>query len=389
LATKVTIGKPALFPLTSPPKQPSKKPDEVVYSLKDYGDRQVWVSLPFPDSVELVCDLRPGHLAAKDASDKTLEVQFAELDKKLYDYIGGADVWPKPPHPVTLAKKSPVEVNRSATFFIKYDPDQPLNRATFTLRRCLDEGHGRWTAKLEFSARTAGKAGLSRLIDGVSKIVALSLPKMLPDMRVARLDVAVDCIGVVPIDLIVRVPDPGKRMTYLGDSGVPESHYLFARKPPPKKPPKKKSVRTRGAQRLTLYERRDYLRQLGLKPEFGDAPITRVEVAKRWSKSRPKLSEIGIIKNMFVGRHVAYAAAARTPSSMEWVRFCMAAFGAGVEKAMWLWLTRGGKVFATTYLKCKGDLVSPETWLAWGAGLKMTGLDGWVSLASGSDGGAA
>ena len=167
---------------------------------------------------------------------------------------------------------------------------------------------------------------------------------------------------------------------WLGHNGRPATLYLFARKPLPKKPVTRKGVRTHGAQRLTLYERRDYFRQLGLQPEFGDAPVTRAEVSKRWKNHRPSLSSLPKLANLLEGRRVAYAAEAiKTNRPLDWVRFCMATFGAGTDKAMWLWLTKGGLKFAKAYNSCAGDLVSADWWETWPQGLAMTGLAVWIA----------
>jgi hypothetical protein len=272
-----------------------------------------------------------------------------------------------------------------AKFFIAYDVVQPLNRARLTLKRTPGPDFGSWKLRFEISPSKAGPSGLLKLTAGLAAALPfLDIPKLISAFRVARLDGAIDCIGATPLDLIAHIPKPGKRMVFIGVQGRPESVYFYQAKPPLNAPPKKLGVRTTGPHRLTLYERRDYHLQLSLKPPYGPCPVTRAEVTRRWTKVRPLLSEIESIPNLFAGRRVAYAAAVPAGHPKIWRRFCLAAFGGGVDRSLFSWLPGPGSRFAQAYINCDGDLINPTCSSGWKAGLKATGLLNWMEITPGS-----
>lgn len=378
MAVKLTSGAKALFPLTSPPPKPTPEPDKaLIAKVVSYGDREIIVTIPFPDSIELVAGITNDILDVPDLSGKSAKLMYSELDLDIQQsLVEIAMILPS-------FVKGGVNLNKTkAEFFIQYDAVQPLNKGRLLLWRTKKDDFGSWSVRLEFSPAKAGAAGLQKLIEGIEAALPfLSSAKLLQSFRIARLDGAIDCIGASPLDLIAHVLKPGKRMVFVGDHGRPESVYFFERKEPLKKPPANLSVRTWGPQRLTLYERRDYHLQLLMQPPYGPCPVTRAEVTGRWTKNRPLLSQIASVPNLFVGRRVAYAAAVLTGQPKRWRQFCLAAFGGGVEKSLWSWIPGSGLKFAKAYSKCPGDLIDALCWDRWLDGLNATGLTNWIKVA--------
>lgn len=373
-------GAPSLFPLTSPPKEPKPTPEKkILHKIVDCIDRKVWVSVPFPDHITLVADILNEHTITPDQSNKSSKQIYKNLDHEISEalkYIpyGGEGK-------TTLSSKK-LGKYAQFKFSIRYDPKQPLHRAFLTLSRRPGEDFGLWSLKLEFNPSKARVPGLKRIMEQIEDTVAfLNFDALIAAFKIARLDAAIDCIGAHPIDLIAHIPKKGKRLMYSGHDGRPESILLYERKPPLGKPPSQLGVRTTGPLRLMLYERRSYHRQLKLTPPYGDCPVTRVEVTKRWNKGRPHLAALAEISNLFEGRRVAYAAILPVINKARWHSFCQASVGLGPMATAEDWFMKGGLKYAKSYLECEGNLVDPTAWSEWQRGLEVTGFDAWVNAA--------
>jgi hypothetical protein len=377
MAVKLTSGGKLLFPLTSPPPKPEPSPNaELIAKVMDYGDREVVVTIPFPDSIELVAGVTNEIVAGPDQSGKSAKTIYHALDEAIKEYL--VEITTGLPAFVT-GQVNPNKLTRG-TFYIAYDDAQPLNKARLTLWSTKGSDFASWKVKLEFSPSKAGPKGLAKLTDGLEAVLPfLDIKELIKAFTVGRIDCAIDCIGVWPLDLIAHIPLPGKRMVYVGDQGRPESVYFYQRKKPRKKPPHSLSVKTVGPHRLTLYERRDYHLQLCLKPPYGPSPVTRAEVTKRWTKKRPALADLSAITNLFKGRRVAYASAVPAEDKKSWRRFCLAAFGGGVDSSLSNWFPGPGFGFYKAYQECAGDLIDQDSWVQWDAGLKLTGLEQWIN----------
>ena len=376
MVVKLGVGKQLLFPLTSPPSKPMPEPDpKLIAKAVSYGDREIVVTIPFPDTVELLCPILNDLLEVADLSGKPAKQTYNELDQDIKASLPEV----KMGLPATMSGSFNKQLTK-ATFYVQYDPAQPLNRARITLARRQKEELPSWTVKLEFSPSKAGAAGLVQLTSALQIILPyVNIQKLLAAFRVARLDAAIDLLGATPLDLIAHVPKPGKRQVFVGSHGRPETVYFYEQKSPLKVPPSTiSSVKTVGPQRLTLYERRDYHLQLLLEPPYGACPVTRAEVTKRWKKGRPALSDLPTLGNMFKGRRIAYAAAVPTKATKPWRQFCLATFGAGLDKSFWSWLPGPAGEFEGLYRDCVGDLVEESCWEAWQDGLDQTGLSSWI-----------
>ena len=376
MAVKLTSGGKSVFPLTSPPPKPIPLPDEaLIAKVVTYADREITVTVPFPDTLELVAEVVNDLLEFPDQSGKTAKAIYIELDIEIQSWL--VEIAMNPPSGVTahVNPKNPTW----AKFHIAYDENQPLNRAHLALSRKGGESYASWRLKFEFSPFKAGPVGLLKLIAGLEAVLPfMSVPKLIGAFSVARVDAAIDLIGATPLDLIAHIPKPGKRLVYVGSHGRPETVYFYELKSPLKSPPKRLGVQTFGPNRLKLYERRDYQLQLLLQPPYGPSPVTRAEVTMRWTKTRPLLSSLAELDNLFLGRRVAYAAAIPVGDPRAWRKFCLAAFGGGVDKSLYSWLPGPGAKFAKAYANCVGDLIDQTCWVGWWEGIKSTGLDAWV-----------
>jgi hypothetical protein len=381
MAVQIKTGGTPVYSLTSPPEQPTPQPpSELIAKKMQYGDRAVLVTVPFPDSIELIAEVLNEHLLTPDTTGEGTKTIYKKIDTDLKNWAKSVKAG-ETLVPVTSAWTGE---KAKVVFDIQYDPDQPLNRARLTIFRKPTPDFGVWSVKYEFSASKAQAAGLVKLTSAFDDALPIVFEKMLPDFRVSRVDPAIDLIGASPIDLIAHVPKPGKRMVFVGAGGQPESVYLYELKKPLLKPPASISKNTRGPLRLKLYERRDYFRQLALDPPYGDCPVTRVEIEMRWKKHRPKLADLAKVKNAFAGRNVGYAAklADEVPKPKDWLAFCLAAFGGGVATAQQKWQISSGLGYRKLYSSCPGDLINESCWDDWMAGLAITGLTAWIEAAA-------
>lgn len=351
-----------------------------------YGDRNILITVPFPDTVVLVTDVMNQHLSSPFEAGAGTELWiYGQIDEQLTEWVEGFKTGQSVFHPTPSVS---LGARRKAVFKLSYDPGQPLFAAYLTLTRTPAYGEiGSWSVKLEFSASKAGPTGLAKLTSLMSDATFLNVDKLLGTMRVRRIDAAIDLIGAEPLDVIAHIKKPGKRLVYVGDHGRPESVYLYEKKPPLKQPPQKLAKRTVGPLRLKLYERQSYFEQLKLDPPYGPCPITRAETESEWDskKQQPKLADLADLKNQFSGRSVSYAGGCLGQGSSNqrsaWVQFCLAAFGAGVIKSQAKSPLAQGLRFRKLYENAAGDLIADTAWSRWGDGLALTGLSDWVQRA--------
>jgi hypothetical protein len=384
VTVKLTSGTGNLSALTSPPPSPQPLPDgKLVHKLMDYQDRMIWVTVPFPDKISLITDLTNEIQAVPDQSGKKLKFIYKELDELLKTGFKATPLTAGGP----ITSKHKGGDKQKAEFWIKYAGDAVAERAHVTFQRRIGETYPSWSIRIEFNPFKAGISGMSAIRDAIEMIIApfLDFDRMLGSLQITRVDAAVDCIGARPLDLIVRVPKPGKRMIFASDDGDPEAVYLYEKKPDPASPPGNGSYRTTGPLRLKLYERSAYQRQYGQLPTYGGCPVTRSEVSVAWNKNRPLLSQLVDIKNPFEGRHVGYAAAfppldASSKRRKGWIAFCLTSFSTGVRAARWNALVSGG-LFAKWFAETPGDLVAEQAWEQWSSGVIYSGLMDWIEIA--------
>lgn len=383
MAVKISQGSAAVYSLTSRPEQPDPyPPEEFIAQGVEYPDREILVSIPFPDTVELTADILNDHHITPDTSKKSLKQVYAALDEEILAAL--PEICASLPNHITCSKLKKSE----AVFMIRYSELEPLHRARIELRRKEGTDFGSWRVRLEFSASKAGPSGLVKLIAAMSEVLPfLQVETLFPDFRVSRVDPAIDLIGARPLDLIAHIPHPGKRLVYVGEDGAAETIYLYQKKQPLKKPPASLSYSTLGTLRLKLYERKAYCEQLKLPAPYGGCPVTRAETQVRWKKKslRPLLKDFAGISNLMIGRRVAYAPAVvdqlKLPNPRDWLRYCLATFGGGVGKSQSKWPLGAGLKYRHAYFSCGGDLINDAAWERWPDGLAYTGLAEWIKLA--------
>lgn len=379
MAVKISTG-PKIHSLTSPPEKPEPyPPSNLIAQSIEYGDRTILVTVPFPDTIAIIAQIKNEHLESPYSTGGGAKKIYSAIDADMKAFVENLKK-------ETLADPKPKVTggaNPKAVFNLAYSEAEPLQRAHLSLMRKQGQDFGIWSARLEFSVSKATPSGLVQLTSAFENALPLVFEKMLPDFRVSRIDPAIDLIGIRPIDVIARIEKPGKRLVYVGDNGEPESLYLYQKKQPLKKPSASMAKRTTGPLRLKLYERRDYFRQLMLEPPYGDCPVTRVEAPLVWDSKRPMLSSLPKLSNPFAGKHVVYAAklAASQKKPQNWLSFCLAAFGGGVSTAQQKWPDAVGLGFRKQYSSYVGDLVFPCCWDQWANGLSYTGLAAWIDAA--------
>jgi hypothetical protein len=382
LPVKLTSGGKMVYPLTSPPAKPDPLPiPELIAKTSDYADRSIAVSVPFPDSIELVTDVTNEMLMTPNMQGGSVKAIFGLIDEELKEHVEGlkngqAFFSPAPKLTGFMGGR------HKAIFQLNYQDEEPLHRAFLTLQRRIGPDYPIWSLRLEFSAWKAGPAGLVKLTSLMEEALPLTVSNVIAAFVVSRIDAAIDCIGAEPIDLIAHIPKGGKRLTYVGDNGRPETVYLFEKKKPLAKPPGKLGIKTTGPARLKLYERRAYLSQFHLLPTYGSCPVTRAEVQLRWTKGRPSLAKLLTLSNPYHGVRVAYAPPVGD-NTRSWRQFCLAAFGAGSSAAMSAFFPGSGIAAQKLYEACPGDLIDKTCWKRWNEGLTLTGLQSWIDLSAG------
>lgn len=382
MAVQLTSGQKLVYPLTSPPAKPDPHPSsELIAKTVEYADRSIVVTIPFPDSIELITDVTNAMVLAPDTQGGSAKAIYNDIDADLKQHVegllnGAVFFSPKPKITGLSGDK------HKAVFSLAYQDEEPLHRAFLTLQRRAGPDYPIWSVRLEFSASKAGPDGLGKLASIMDDALPLSIPQVIAGFSISRVDVAVDCIGAEPIDLIARIKKQGKRLTYVGDNGRPETVYLYEKKPPLKGPPGKLGIKTTGPARLKLYERRAYLSQFSLPPTYGPCPVTRAEVQMRWTKGRPSLGKLLGLKNLYQDVSVAYAPPIRD-NSKSWRQFCLAAFGAGTSAAATAFFPGDGFAARKLYQSCTGDLIDKSCWERWKDGVAVCGLKEWVDLSHG------
>ena len=378
---QLTSGQKLVYPLTSPPAKPSPHPaPELIAKTVEYADRSIVVTIPFPDSIELITDVTNAMSLAPNTQGGSAKAIYSDIDADLKQYVEGlmnGQVFfsPKPKITGVSAQK------HKAVFSLAYQDDEPLHRAFLTLQRRIGPDYPIWSIRLEFSVSKAGPEGLVKLTALMDDALPLSISQVIAAFVVSRVDAAIDCIGAEPIDLIAHIKKQGKRLTYVGDAGRPETVYLYEKKPPLKNPPGKLGIKTTGPARLKLYERRAYLSQFSLPSAYGQCPVTRAEVQMRWTKGRPSLGKLLTLKNLYQHVSVAYAPPVGD-NSRSWRQFCLAASGGGVSAATTAFFPGNGFTARRLYQSSTGDLIDKSCWERWEDGVALYGLKTWVDLSN-------
>lgn len=148
VAVKLTSGGKSLFPLTSPPSKPIPAPEPtLIAKVVSYEDREIIVTVPFSDSIELVAGVTNDILLVPDISGKSAKQLYTELDQEIQDLL--VEVAQNLP-PFISGKVNPNNPTQ-AKFYISYDDVQPLSKARVTLSRKKGVDYASWHIRCEFS----------------------------------------------------------------------------------------------------------------------------------------------------------------------------------------------------------------------------------------------
>ena len=365
------------------PPVPTPGPEEYPVHLTFSDGREVWVSAPKPDRISLIAPLRHAHFLPMPAGEEQFKELITGLSWSLATKGGSTTLVDTQfsQHDKVYEKVRLFAGDREASIFVQFI--RPKNGKT----------PQPWKLKLEFNPRKLGHAGFKALTDDLSYAKTFRIDRFLADCRLTRLDVAVDIIGVAVSEVVASVPVPGKRTFYVGDDGSLETIQFHRNNPPPKQKfspdgePKKvpRSTDPLGQVVAKLYDRvRERAAVLQPAP-FGQAPVTRAELIKRWKGNGPYLVQLPGYKNLLTELSAGYAGHLPPTDPSEWLTYVAgrrATSKALVEKAMKLAIKKS-MLLNKAYSHPPSTLLRHEDlWAYWSIGLTTTGLDYWIALAT-------
>ena len=368
---------PEFSSIITPPTTPDPTPDKTTYpDVIQATDRLIWRSLPLIDKLVLKGVLLPEHYLTPQGVGKAAAV-YASMDEALLKYL-------EKPWLAGDGKHKPLKMSgkkrRSVLFEIKTGPRNTT--ATLRLYRDTTGEYPTWKYVFELNPRKLGPEGLAGYLLGVATILPDVMPeRLLADARIRHIDVAVDLVGVMPGDLVAKVPKRGKTQTIRANDGTIETIYLFEKKWPPKVPPASSTYQTHGPTRLRLYDRKALKEDTAKSPPFGQTPITRVEVPKAWGDTlAPVLADLPHLPNILAKVQVQFIGNLPEISERSFNQFVAAWQGVGETAAAKLGWKDQGKFVAALYAM-PSPIVEASVWQGWGAGIALLGLDKWVKLA--------
>jgi hypothetical protein len=145
------------FPLTSPLEEVTKHlGDDWIASLADYGNRQIVVTVPFPDTIRLTGDLLNEDFIVPDHSGKSVFAVYQEIDLGLLQFVASFPA--DPSNGIEAKKQTKYELN-----VLLKDGEEHLGWAALKRRKGKD--FGIWSFTLQFSPFKVGSESLPILID--------------------------------------------------------------------------------------------------------------------------------------------------------------------------------------------------------------------------------
>ncbi|MXO58556.1 hypothetical protein GRI89_03240 [Altererythrobacter salegens] len=355
------------FPLTSPPKPYGHNGKEWFAREINFTDRVIAITHPFPDMIDLVAPISEHTQCFPDLSEKPPLQKAQQLDQEIKTHLKAFPAV----EDIKLRRIWPPHSPERASICLE---SEGQHLGFVELWRTNNEGFPSWSIRIEFNPRRLGVQGLERLRARFEMAFCmLNLGSIFREARMSRLDASVDVLGVLPIDLIVRVKGLAKMQDYRSRSGALETRLFFGEKLPSTKPTK-----PLGPLRLKIYDKVAECKA-SLKPApFSAQRITRLEVSRTWKSHRPALVKILSVKNPFVGLEVACSGRDDLVNSRLWHSIVEKACVYGIENVPIGKPVGQGVKLASIYRTIQPDILSSKTWESWETGCALTGLLDWV-----------
>ena len=359
-------GQLASFPLTSPLEEVRERlGEDWISSVSDYEDRQIVVTVPFPDTIRLTGDLLNEDLLVPDHSGKSVFAVYQELDLALLQFVASFPA--DPSNGIEAEKQTKYELN-----VLLKDGEEHLGWAALKRRKGKD--YGVWSITLQFSPFKVGSDRLPILIDRLEDAFCMiDVVKLISRLRVSRCDLAIDMYGLRPFDLVLSMNGAGKWNAWENKHHC-ETLYLYAPKAHPKEKPKHGSYKAHGRLLARIYDRSAHAKWHKLSEPAGGIPVTRFEVPRTWKSYRPSLATLSDVKNMLAGLGAGFAWPGSLGNNERWKRIHRARFP---DRGKWSELyfpIAEGIELNQLYDDFPQDLVSKNLWLRWSDGLSLTGI---------------
>ena len=359
-------GQLGSFPLTSPLEEMKKNLNEDwIASVNYHGDRQIVVTVPFPDTIRLTGDLLNEDLVVSDQSGKSVFAIYQELDLSLLQFV--ATFPADPSNGIEAEKKTKYELN-----VLLKDGEDHLGWAMLKRRKGKD--FGIWSFALQFSPFKVGSERLPILIDRLQDAFCMiDVVKLISRLPVSRCDLAIDIYGLRPFDLVLSMNRAGKWCAWENKKHC-ETLYLYAPKDHPKEKPKHGSYKAHGRLLARIYDRSAHAKWYKLPEPAGGIPVTRFEVPRTWKSHRPSLATLNNVRNMLAGLGAGFAWPESLGTNKRWKRIHRARFpGRGKWSELGFPITEGIKL-NQFYDDFAHDLISTGSWSGWSDGLSLTGI---------------
>lgn len=246
---------------------------------------------------------------------------------------------------------------RGAKCWVEFRPEQKAGKTK------------QYRLRIDFNPRKLGPDGIQALKKFLAEFDALGFDHAtwLKTARISKIDIALDCVGVRPLDLIVHLPDVEKRDFIVRHEC--ETEYLYRRT--------KYAGKREWKLLARVYDRGAKLVSQGKPPPFGDAPLTRLEFCISPNSKYMTLLALPGAACMIEKVRVAHVDAFDTPYALEWRLWTYVMKLAGPEKANVLCCRFEDmcKAFKLAWLVPKKRLFNPlEVWGAWGDVVAKSGL---------------
>ena len=354
------------FPLTSPLEEVKKHlGDDWIASLADYGNRQIVVTVPFPDTIRLTGDLLNEDFIVPDHSGKSVFAVYQEIDLELLQFVAS---FPADPSNGIKAKK---QIKYELNVLLK-DGEERLGWAALKRRKGKD--FGIWSFTLQFSPFKVGSESLPILIDRLQDAFCMiDVVQLISRLPVSRCDLAIDMYGLRPFDLVLSMNRAGKWCAWENKSHC-ETLYLYAPKAHPKEKPKHGSYKAHGRLLARIYDRSAHAKWHKLPEPADGMPVTRFEVPRTWKSCRPSLATLNNVRNMLAGLGAGFAWPESLGTNERWKRIHRARFP---DRGKWSELgfpIAEGLKLNQLYDDFPQDLISTGSWSRWSDGLLLTGI---------------